>query len=166
MNASRIGPTLAVETQRALVGAACRVDPPEAQLEDPCALDVQPAGEVRLRGERIGHAPEVRDEIFPGVVVGAFGEGATDQVGLEPLQRSGVMRRATERELPRLAGVVRAVAGLEEARLLGEQLDGRRFARGDRELALEVTQHRNELRARVEAPAQDRVRGRHVRGRP
>ena len=155
-----------VEAERSLVGAARGVDAAEPDLEDPRALDVQPAREVRLGRERVGHAPEVRDEILPGVIIGAVREGASDEIGLEPLERRGVMRSAAERELPGLTRVVRAVSGLEEARLLGEELDGRGLARRDGNLALEVAQHRHELGARVQAPPQDGVGGGEDRDRP
>ncbi|MGC4079473.1 MAG: hypothetical protein QM702_21020 [Rubrivivax sp.] len=152
------GPDARVEAKRALVGPARGVDATEAHLEDPRALDVEERGEIGLRRVRVAHAPEVRDEIFPRVFVALVVERATNEVRFEPLQRCRVVRRASDGELPRLARVLEPIACAEEPRALDEELDGARLARRDGELALEVTEHRDELRARVQAPSQDRVR--------
>ncbi len=147
------GTDAAVEPQGALVGAARCVDAPEPDLEDARALDMDASrrGSAAPRTRRTCVRGERRD--LPRRRRRRRPRRPCERGRLETLERCGVMRSAAERELPGLTRVVRLVAGLEEARLLGEQLDRGGLARRDRDLTLEVPQHRHELRARMKATA-------------
>ncbi len=157
------GTDAAVELERALEGRARGVDLLEAVLEDARALDVEPRGELRVARVRVRHAREVRRERLLGghvAVLGAIGE-----LPLEPPQRARVVRRDRERALPSVDR--RAAAGfsgrVQEARAQHEQLDARGVLGRRRELALEVLEHRGDVRPPVLARAEEVVRGRERR---
>jgi hypothetical protein len=167
------GSNVAVEPQRALERATRGIDTTKTQLEDARALDVDPCSEVWLRGIRVGHASEMRDEVLPTIFVGGrnafalvrafFDEDAAREIGLEAFERRGMMRGAPEHELPRFAGIVLSISSDEQTCALDEQLDRGSFTRRDGDLSLEVTQHRDELRSMMEATSEDRVRWREIR---
>jgi hypothetical protein len=164
---------VSIEAQRSFERATRSIDAPEAQLEDACTLHMNPRGEVWLRRVRIGHPTEVRDQVFPTIfvggrnafaLVGAFlDEHAARKIGFEAFERRRMMRRTSEHELPRFARIVLSIAGDEQTRTFDEQLDGRCFTRRDRDLALEMTEHRHELRSMMETPSKDRMRWRKIR---
>ena len=107
-----------VELHGALERVARRVDALEAPLEDLRSLDVQPGSERRLALVRLCHAHEVRRERLPLAARRAGGHGARDELGLEALERAGVVGGHREGDLPGGHRVGRAIAErLQQPRL-------------------------------------------------
>ena len=122
---------------------------------------MQPRREPRRIGVGVRHPRKVSGETLKGVAapVGVGSARFAVELDLEPLERGRVMRRAREGVLPGGADLLRLFThGVLQPRALDEQRNGAGLVAGSADFALQVAQHRAEVRASVLLAPKHRVR--------